>query len=38
MLSTWDYWFKNQEKYTPSSLDILSIYINIYLNNYIKIY
>ncbi|ORX64207.1 hypothetical protein BCR32DRAFT_287248 [Anaeromyces robustus] len=25
MLSTWDYWFKNQEKYSPSSLDLLSL-------------
>ncbi|KAL6591627.1 hypothetical protein LY90DRAFT_668240 [Neocallimastix californiae] len=25
ILSTWDYWFKNQEKYRPSSLDLLGL-------------
>jgi len=25
MLSTWDYWFNNQEKYNPSSLDLLGL-------------
>ncbi|ORX60757.1 hypothetical protein BCR36DRAFT_578841 [Piromyces finnis] len=25
MLSTWDYWFQNQEKYNPSALDLLSL-------------
>ncbi|OUM68541.1 hypothetical protein PIROE2DRAFT_3674 [Piromyces sp. E2] len=25
MLSTWDYWFQNQEKYNPGALDILSL-------------
>jgi len=25
MLSTWDYWFQNQEKYIPSALDLLGL-------------